>query len=217
MSANYAIGHDEYPNSAYGLQSDRNNTLGGDIMWSPAARVSVDASLTHEQFLTRLRSKYRVTGQMNNPTYDWVATNRDGIHTGTAGFRVTVLPGRLDAGGRLEFSTAKFRMATYNPITPAGGTATQNFAATAGDLPEVKQKYQPMSLFATYSIRPEWGMTVRYNAERWAQNDFRTLGLVPAEGGGIFLANNLDNYSARYITVSVSFRPGMLRISRPAL
>jgi hypothetical protein len=102
-------------------------------------------------------------------------------------------------------------------VTPTGGTAAQNFAATAGDLPEVTEKYQPMSLFATYLVTRDWGVTLRYEAERWAQNDFRTLGLLPAEGNGIFLGNNLDNYNARWLSVSISYRPRLLKITRPAL
>jgi len=60
-------------------------------------------------------------------------------------------------------------------------------------------------------------MTVRYDNERWAQNDFRTLGLVPAEGNGIFLGNNLDDYHAGFFTISVTYRPRLLRVARPAL
>jgi MtrB/PioB family decaheme-associated outer membrane protein len=217
MSANWTIGHDEYPNSTYGLQSDRSNMEEGDISWAVTERFSVDGSLTKETFLTRLRSQYRATGQLNNPTYDWVANNRDEIRTVSAGFRASLIPDRFEAGGRVEASRAKFRMATFNPLTPTGGTATQNFNATASDLPEVTQKFQPMTLFATYLLTPEWGVTLRYETERWAQNDFRTAGLVPAEGNGIFLGNNLDNYNARLLTVSVSYRPRLLRLARPAL
>lgn len=92
----------------------------------------------------------------------------------SAGFHASVIPDRLEAGGRVNASRAKFSMATFNPLTPTGGTATQNFNATASDLPEITQKYQPMTLFATYLVTPEWGMTLRYETERWAQNDFRT-------------------------------------------
>ena len=217
LSGTWAVGHDEYPDSPYGLQSDRSNLEGGDISWVPTQRLSVTAGLTRELFHTRLRSKYRTTGQLDNPTYDWVANNRDIVRTASAGFRATLLPDRLEAGARFDWSSARFRMATFNPTTPTGGTATQNFNATASDLPLVTQKYQPMSLFATYLVQSDWGLTVRYDTERWAQNDFRTLGLVPAEGNGIFLANNLDDYRAGYFTISVTYRPRVLRLSRPAL
>jgi hypothetical protein len=217
LSGTWSVGHDEYPNSAFGLQSDRSNVEAGDISWMPSPRFSVDGSLTHERFLTRLRSKYRATGQLDNPTYDWVANNRDDIRTVSGGFRATIIPDRLEAGGRIDASRARFVMATFNPLTPTGGTAAQNFAATASDLPVVTQKYQPMSLFATYLLHRDWGVTLRYETERWAQNDFRTFGLLPAEGNGIFLGNNLDDYNARFFVISVSYRPRLLRVARPAL
>ncbi|MGZ3333244.1 MAG: MtrB/PioB family outer membrane beta-barrel protein [Gemmatimonadaceae bacterium] len=217
MSGSWTIGHDEYPHSAYGLQSDRNNMEEGDISWALTDRFSVDGSLTNERFLTRLRSQYRAGTQLNNPTYDWVANNHDEIRTVSAGFRAAFVPDRFEAGGRVDASRAKFRMATFNPLTPTGGTATQNFNATASDLPEVTQKFQPMMLFATYFVTPEWGTTFRYQTERWAQNDFRTLGLQPSTGGAIFLGNNLNDYNVRYITISVSYRPRLRRVARPAL
>jgi MtrB/PioB family decaheme-associated outer membrane protein len=217
LSGTWAVGHDEYPDSPYGLQSDRSNLEGGDISWVPTRRLSVTAGLTREVFHTRLRSRYRATGQLDNLTYDWVANNNDVVRTASAGFKATLLPDRLEAGGRFDWSSARFLMATFNPTTPTGGTAAQNFAATASDLPLVTQKYQPMSLFATYLVMSDWGLTVRYDTERWAQNDFRTIGLVPAEGNGIFLANNLDDYRAGYFTISVTYRPRVLRLTRPAL
>ena len=217
MSGSWTVGHDEYPHSAYGLQSDRNNMQEGDISWALTDRFSVDGSLTNERFLTRLRSQYRANGRLNNPTYDWVANNHDEIRTVSAGFRAAFVPDRFEAGGRLDASRAKFRMATFNPLTPTGGTATQNFAATASDLPLVTQKFQPMMLFATYFVTPEWEMTFRYETERWAQNDFRTLGLQPSTGNAIFLGNNLNDYNARFITISISYRPRLRRVARPAL
>lgn len=216
LSATWSVGHDEYPDSPYGLQSDRSNMEGADITWIPVERFSLDGSYTVERFLTRLRSKYRTTGQLDNPTYDWVANNRDVVHTVTAGFRAMLIRDRLEAGGRMDLSRSKFLMATYNPLTPTGGTATQNFNATASDLPEVRQKLQPMTFFATYLLTSEWGMTLRYETERWSQNDFRTVGLRPAEGNGIFLGNNLDDYNAGWVTFSLSYRPQLLRLPRPA-
>jgi Protein of unknown function (DUF3374). len=217
ISGSWTVGHDEYPNSAYGLQSDRNHMTEGDISWSPTDHFSVDGSITREDFLTRLESQYRATGQLNNPTYNWVANNHDQIKTLSAGFHAVLVPDVLEAGGRIEASNAKFLMATFNPLTPSGGTATQNFAATASDLPLVTQKYHPASFYASYVLRPEWTMTGRLYIERWSQNDFRTQGLIPDEGNGIFLGNNLNNYVARYFTISISYRPNLLRIPRPAL
>ena len=157
LSGTWTVGHDEYPDSPYGLQSDRSNTIGGDASWSPTPRFTLTGGLTQEVFHTRLRSKYRVAGQLDNPTYDWVANNHNVINTAGGGFHATLLPGRLEAGGRLDWSSARFLMATSNPVTPTGGTPAQNAAATASDLPEVTQKYQPLTVFATYVMTPIGG------------------------------------------------------------
>ncbi len=154
VSGSWTVGHDEYPNSLYGLQSDRSNMEEGDLAWSPTSRLSLDGSYSKERFLTRLTSQYRAPGQLNNPTYNWVANNYDEVKTMSAGFHATLIPDVLEGGGRTEFSNAKFRMATYNPLTPAGGTAAQNFAATAGDLPLITQKFRPTSVFLSYRVRP---------------------------------------------------------------
>jgi len=217
LSGNWGVGHDEYPASAYGTQSDHSTMLGGDASWAPSDRFSIDAGYSRETFLTRLRSRYRVTGQLTNLSYDWVADNRDRVATTSAGFEAVVIPDRLEAGGRIDASRARFVMATYNPTTPTGGTTTQNLAATASDLPVITQNLQPMSLFARYHLSADWAATLRVQTERYDQNDFRTLGLLPAEGNGIFLGNNFENYNVTYVILTVSFRPSLLKLTRPPI
>jgi MtrB/PioB family decaheme-associated outer membrane protein len=217
LSATYAIGRDAYPHSAYGTQRDHSTMVGGDVIWIAASRFSINAGYTRETFLTRLRSRYRVTGQLDNLTYDWVANTRDRVTTVNAGFTATLVPERLEAGGRYDLSRARFIMATYNPTTPTGGTAAQNLAATATDLPKVTQELQPIAFFLSYQHSPSWGITLRYQVERYDQNDFRTLDLLPAEGNGIFLGNDFPSYNAQFLTVSLTYRPRALGLGRSAL
>ena len=47
--------------------------------------------------------------------------------------------------------------------------------------------------------------------------DFRTTGLQPATGNHVFLGNDLRNYGARYLTVALSYRPGLLKRSRSTM
>jgi hypothetical protein len=217
LSASYTLGRDEYPNSQYGTQRDRSALVGGDVIWAASHRFSIDAGYTRETFLTRLRSRYRVTGQLDNLSFDWVANTRDRVTTANAGFTAIILPESLEAGGRLDFSNARFVMATYNPTTPAGGTAAQNLAATASDLPEITQKFRPVTLFLRYQYSANWAATLHYQTERYEQNDFRTLNLLPAEGNGIFLGNDFTNYNTQFMTFSLTYRPRALRFGRSAL
>ena len=108
-------------------------------------------------------------------------------------------------------------MLTFNPLTPAGGTAAQNFAATASDLPEVTQNLVPFSVFVRYQQSPEWAFTARLQRETYDQNDFRTLGIVPYIANGVFLANDYLSYDATFLTISVSYRPRLFRIGRSTL
>jgi len=217
FSVNWEVGKDEYPHTLYGTQSDQTTLIGGDVSWAPGHRFSLDAGYGRETFLTRMRARYRTTGQLTNLSYDWVANNRDVVTTTNFGFTAVIVPDQWEAGGRLDIARARFVMATYNPTTPTGGTAAQIFAATASDLPEVTQTMQPMTLYVRYRYSDEWAATLRYQTERYDQNDFRTLGLRPAESTGIFLGNNFNNYDARFLTFTVSYRPALIRVGRSAM
>jgi hypothetical protein len=217
LSAAWSVGTDEYPDSPFGTQFDRAVSYSFDGSWSPVDRLSVWSGYTRETFATRFRSRYRTTGQLENPTYDWVANNVDAVNTLSAGFRASLVPDRWEVGGQWDRSASVYQMRTFNPLTPAGGTASQNFAATASDLPAIDYSFEPFSLFVTYQYSEAWATTLRYQGEIYDQKDFRTLGLLPYEGGGVFLANDYLKYNVRYLTVTFSYRPRLLKIGRSAL
>lgn len=97
------------------------------------------------------------------------------------------------------------------------GTAAQNTAATAVDFPVVTQNLQPMNVFVRYHFAPDWAVTMRYQGELYSQSNYETATLVPATGKFFFLANNFQNYNARYFTFSFSYRPGLFRRGRSTL
>ena len=213
----WQVGHDLYPSSAYGLQSDKNWAAGGDISVAAAKRLTLGAGYTREVFQDVQRNRYRTGTLLTNSAYDWIAQNMDYVTTTSANANFIAIPDRLELGGTFELSHSRFRMAAMNPTTPTGGTAAQNLSATASDFPDVTQTLQPFNLFARYYLKPEWAMIVRYQAELYSQNDFRTLGLQPATGNFIFLGNNFLGYNARFLTVSVSYRPPPLRVGRSTI
>ena len=58
--------------------------------------------------------------------------------------------------------------------------------------------------------------------ELYTQNDYKTLGLNRATATSatnmyLFLANNYQNYDARYFTISFSYHPQLLRIGRSTI
>ena len=217
VSGMWQTGHDGYPSSSFGVQSDKNSAVGADVSFAWSQRFSAGAGYSRETYQDMQRSRYRSGTQTANTTYDWVARNTDNVNTTSANATAVIVPERLEVGGTFELSHARFRMAAFNPQTPTGGTTAQNTAATAHDLPEVTQTLQPLSAYVRYHVTPEWAMTLRYQGELYGQNDFRTLGLQPATGNFVFLGNNFMNYNARFLTVSVSYRPMPIRFGRSTL
>ena len=248
ISGTWRLGRDEYPDSvtservpetsyippsiaqaSYGVQSDRSAMVGADIEWSPINRFTVGAGYSREEFKNRMRARYRTPTNLNNDTYDWVANNRDLITVASANFDAILLPDKLEAGGTYEISKSRFVMASVNPKTPTGGTASDIASATAYNLPVVTQKLQPVNLFLRYKLTPDWAATLRYQSELFGQNDFRTLGtylngkvgvgdgLQPGLGNHVFLGNSLQGYDAHFLTVTLTWRPGAIKLGRSTL
>ena len=222
ISGTWQVGYDLYPHSLYGVLSDRSAAAGADVSYTLTNRVSAGAGLMRETFVDVMRVQYRTGVQLNNPTYSWVGNNTDLVTSASADLKVTVIPDRLEAGGTYEMSRARYAMATTNPIVPIGGTAAQNTSATAFDLPQVTQNLQPIDVYVRYQFTRDWAFTARYHGELYTQNDYKTLGLNPATATSatnmyLFLANNYQNYDARYFTISFSYHPQLLRIGRSTI
>ncbi|HTL06537.1 MAG TPA: MtrB/PioB family outer membrane beta-barrel protein [Gemmatimonadales bacterium] len=206
----------KYPDSEFGLQLDHSWIAGGDLEWSDR-RVTLGVGYTREEFSTRQRSKYREPTQLNNPSYDWVSRNGDFMDTFDAGASFELVPNRLEAGGYLEYARARLENVAFNPITPTGGTTAQNANAVASNWPDITQKWVPASAYLQGRIVQEWYATVRLTSDVFSKKDFRTDGLKPATGADIFLGNDYRDYTARFLSFTISYRPRLLRVGRSAL
>lgn len=220
LSLTYEFGHDTFPSSAFGVQHDKNTAYGLDVSWNPIPRVSLSGGYEHEQNDNQMRARYR-TGStdatLNNATWQWVATNLDTSTTWYATASAVVVPARIEAGGTYQISKSSFRMMANNPVAPTGGTTSQNTAATAADFPLATQELRPFTVYVRYILTPDWSLTASYQGEKFTQYDFRTTGLAPATGAQIFLGNDLLPYDARFFTVTVNFRPSLLKHMRAAM
>jgi hypothetical protein len=175
-------GNDKFPNSQYGVQSDKSLTKGIDLDWSPAERFSASAGWMREDVKDSANYRYR-TGAVGSVTYDnasyrWMNTNKDKNTTWFANVNATVIPDRLDLVATWSVIDSHWQMFNANPTTPTGGTAAQNLSATAQDWPEVSQRLEPMSLGLRYRYSADWAMTLRFQAEQYRQTDFRTVAPV---------------------------------------
>jgi MtrB/PioB family decaheme-associated outer membrane protein len=221
ISGTWQVGHDFYPTSAYGVQSDKDAGAGGDIDFTLTTWLTAGVGLMHETFDNVMRARYR-SGADSNATYDWVGNNTDASTTTSANILATLIPDRLQVGGTYQMAHSQYAMLTSNPLTPTGGTAAHNLAATAVNLPEVTQTLQPINVYARYQFTRDWAFTVRYQGELYYQNDYKTLGLNPATATSatnmyLFLANNFQNYDARFFTFTFSYRPQAMKLGRSTL
>ncbi len=248
VSVNYAVNDDKFPGSVYGTTRDKSTAKGFDIDWNPMARLSASVGYSREDADNVLESRYR-TGRdtvgsptWNNPTFNWVNTNTDKNTTTYVSVNAVLIPNKLDLMASMSNIDAHFWVYNVNPQTPTalpGGTAAQTLAATVDNWPEVTQNLKPFALSLRYRYSADWAVTLRYQGEKYAQNDFRTLapvftntglasgtplttnltGDLPGTIGQVsgsntgqyhFLGNNFHPYTANWFTLMVSYNPQSL-------
>ena len=224
FTLDWTIGHDGYPNSPFGVQSDNSAMTSAAVDWAPSARFSVGAGFVREDFANLLHQRYRSGTQLANPTFDWVDRNTDRINTAFASFTANLIEDKLDVGGNFSLSDAMFHVYTVNPLPPSGtgATASNLLQATAADWPKVTQRSLPLTAFVRYLYNPDWAMTLRYQVETYNQNDFRTQNpsyvapgvLSPQIGNYYFEGNSYQNYYAGWVTLVITWKPGALPFAR---
>jgi MtrB/PioB family decaheme-associated outer membrane protein len=209
LGSTISSGTDKYPDSRIGLQSDKARAYGADAAWTPTANVSLSAGYMLETFKNRLRSQYRTPTQLANPTYDWVANNDDEITTWYVGGETSI--NRFDVGFNLQRSDAWLDMNAFNPVPPAGGTASENTGATAVDFPRIKQEFMPVTAFLRFTPRPQWTLGLGFTYEEYENADWRTDDLSPVDGVHVLLGNDLLDYKAGYMSFTITYRPQLRR------
>jgi MtrB/PioB family decaheme-associated outer membrane protein len=212
------VGTIDYPESEYGLQYERTAVVGGSADWSPSPRFGLGVSYTYEAFTATQTDQTRDPTQLDNPTYVWASDHSDFINTLGGYLDAVLIPGRLAAGGRVDWTRAEFTVVTVNPNgTPTGGTAGQNDGATAKPWPQFTHEWVPASLFVRYSVTTQVAVTVQYSIDRFEGEDFRTDGLQPATGTDIYLGNDYRNYNAQWLTITLSYHLPLIGTGRPPL
>jgi len=199
---------DNYTDSPLGLQDDTSWAVGFDVAWSPTDRISLVASYMREEFDARMRSQFRQPpGQLDNPTFEWVAKNRDSVNTAGAGVDAALIPKKLDFRLAWTFSTARGKMTAFNPVTPSGGTSAQNTSATAMNFPTITDRLNQLEASLKYHITTASYVRFRYIFEKYDITDFRTDDIQPFMGGtDIWLGAQIRDYTAQFFTITLGYR-----------
>jgi MtrB/PioB family decaheme-associated outer membrane protein len=199
---------DNYTDSPLGLQDDTSWAVGFDVAWSPTDRISLFASYMREEYDARMRSQFRQPpDQLDNPTFEWVANNRDSVNTAGAGVDAALIPKKLDFRLAWTFSTARGKMTAFNPVTPSGGTAAVNTSATAMNFPTITDRLNQLEASLKYHLTPASYVRFRYIFEKYDITDFRTGDIQPFMGGtDIWLGAQIRGYTAQFFTITLGYR-----------
>ncbi|KRT72738.1 MAG: hypothetical protein XU13_C0020G0006 [Candidatus Rokubacteria bacterium CSP1-6] len=205
--------HDDYIRSVLGLQREISWSAGMDVNWTPLERLSFFAGYVHESNFAKQRSRYRpVTGTttFDFADFEWISNNTDTVETFHAGFKVTLIPKVLDWSATGNYSYALGTVHTRNPVSPASGTAAQRIAATARRFPAFEDSLMAVETALKYHFWKNWTAKVGYIFEAFEKHDWRTDTLNPftpaVTRGGIWLGNDLKNYDAHIVALTLGFR-----------
>lgn len=204
----------DYTKTYYGVQYDHNDARGATLDVSPIPRVTFTAGYLYERWNAQAGSRYRAPpGSLGNTSYDWISRSNEALETFTLGASLIVIPRRLEVGIQWDSTRGRTTLDAFNPTPPAPATAS----ALADPYPPMYYIMEPWSVVARYNLSQTMTVSARYSVEHFTQSDFRSDGLAPATTNSYYLGNDPVGYSARYLTVTFSYRPWIPGRSRAAL
>ena len=226
VTPSFSWRYDDYIESRLGLQEETSWSAGVDINVTPSQWLSFSAGYMYERVDQQQRNRNRI-GLGGTTTdfedWDWISNNIDTVQTVHANVRGQLLPSRLEWGIGGNWSQAVGRISTRNPVTPtthtvngATTTAAQVGTATAKPMPAFEDEIIRLDAALKYHINKAWTVTLGYGWESFLSHDWRTDRLSPfipvASTAGlpgqtsIWLGNDLRNYSAHIVGVTLAYR-----------
>ena len=249
VGLSFITGDDKYPDSRFGMQSDKSTTTGLDVDWTPISRLSLGAGYSKEKVDNVTNFRYRASNVVTSPLFDnplfyFSSTNKDNNTTTFASVNAVLIPDKLTLKANVSVIDGTFTLlnSNYNgaPSGAAaqGATAAQILTATVEDWPEVSSKLTPVSLALQYAFKANWAFTLRYNSETYTNHNWQQeapkftstgvlggtptttwTGNLPGNVGATagtntgqyhFLGINYNDYTARWLTFTVSWHPALL-------
>jgi MtrB/PioB family decaheme-associated outer membrane protein len=207
-----ALGYraDDYLNSRLGLQHAITWSAGADLTWAPVKWLSFATGYMRELIWQKMESRSRpVTGSTVGDFVDfnWLSNTTDTVDTFHASATAGLIPKKLDLKFGGAYSYALGRVENRNPIGPASGTAAQNETARAKPMPAFEDSLLRIDVALRYHFAEVWTASLNYAYERFRKQDWRTDTLNPFQPGlsSIFLGNDLKNYDAHIVGITVGY------------
>lgn len=193
VNASLSYGRDKYPETAYGLQDNKNNgyTVGFDIV--PNAIVNVGLNVGQEKYDTYQAS--RTSNPLPDPTFsdarrDWNNTINDKVNTFSANLSLVKAIKRTDIRFGYDISDGNTNY-TYGLVANTTLTAPVQYAT------QPKNRLDVGKVDVQYFIRANFALGAAYWYENWKVQDFA---LDPAIIDTLVVRNPANNALTGFYT-----------------
>ena len=207
-----ALGYraDDYIASRLGVQHAITWSAGMDVTWAPLKWLSFVTGYMRESIWQKMRSRSRPvagTTVFDFVDFDWISNTTDTVDTFHASATAGLIPKKLDLKFGGAYSYALGRVETHNPIGPASGTLAQNNTALGKPMPAFEDSLLRIDASLRYHFAEVWTASLNYAYEAFRKKDWRTDTLNPVQPGvsSIFLGNDLKNYDAHIVGITVGY------------
>lgn len=226
--------YDNYPNSAFGLQSSRNWGLNIDSGYAFNEDTSVQVFYSYQNIHSNTAGMSYANGSntgsttpgsvvggcynniramnlnaMTDSCRNWFSNQSDNVDTVGVSFkRKGFLDGKLDINGDFVYSFARTLVAVSggNYVLPAGGTTY--YYEPAANMPTVKTQTFQFKLDAKYTINKPSAIHLSYMYQRMLSNDYVYTGtqLAGSPTGVMPTLEQAPSYSINVIGLSYIFK-----------
>ncbi len=210
FSASAGYANDDFVESAYGLQGDRNANVSFDVSYSPTERFTLFAGYTWEDYKYQQKSRQRTPASGSNPANDkpandWLSNMGDAVNTVNAGLSGSLIPRKLDLDIDYSVSKAEGTTQTRTPGTP-------DIVTTAQDYPDTHSRLHQAAATLRYHLSASVVPRFEYRYERYSSDYFYRTNLSPFMGAvdasttsAAFLGATQPDYRAHIVSFVIGY------------
>lgn len=191
--------NDDYDTSHYGLQEGKGYIAGADASYMLSDSVSVSAYYSRDDYETKQRNRTK-SNNTGGGSFAVLANDFDtdvDDTTDTVGMNVLVklIPDTLTMTLGADYSEAKGKINTTNPLYVGGDTATSTTSgALAYTWPELKTETTELKASLNYQLTPQILTGLHYLYRRFQMDDFATDNLRAYGNPDDIQTNTLSHY-----------------------
>jgi MtrB/PioB family decaheme-associated outer membrane protein len=207
LQAAYRYSNDNFDRTYLGVTRYLQGTASVDVTYTPADSTTFYVNYSHDRFNAHLQqiSKTAVPFDLNNR---WNRDSNDKADSFGVGITTVTLKDKVTLDLSYASTLARTLITTANPVTPL---ANSLFNATAFAFPKLKNQFHEVRADASYQLRSNLALGLRYLYEPYRLSDFSWDPLSPypldelaPENSGprfLLLDSRYTNYSANLISV----------------